>query len=469
MLPREVRRDILKAMSAQGVAFLLSAYTVLVIPKYIGVESYGYVQLFIFYTSYVSFVQLGLSEGLYLRYGGSRFEQMVNGTISGQLRLVCGAVGFLSVVFGVWSWLTVTDLTRRTVLACFSVYMVLFSGVYFFSHLFQAVNRIGNHAASVALERGVSLILTIGLVLQGVQSGIPYILALVLGKSLSLVYLLAAGRSLLLTKPAPGGEVFLDARRNVSAGIRLAVANSAGLFVVGAARASIDSRFGIYGFGQASLALSLTNFVLLFVSQVGLVLFPALRRQSDVQVRRFYARARDGLLLLLPVVLVLYVPLSYLIRFWLPEYGPAVRYLSIVLPVCYFDGKTNLLFNTVMKVYRRESALMWINLSAVGLSALASFLLVANSGGIEAVLVGALFSVMARNVALELYVGYMLGQRRVGSMCVEVGLSLAFVGAWLLADGASSIIISLAGCLLFVLFTRKSWWGALSRSEPQDG
>ena len=49
---------------------IVSSLVVLILPKIMGVEEYGYWQLYIFYLSYAGFVHLGWVDGIYLRYGG---------------------------------------------------------------------------------------------------------------------------------------------------------------------------------------------------------------------------------------------------------------------------------------------------------------------------------------------------------------------------------------------------------------
>lgn len=45
----------LTAFAAQGVSMLVSVVMSLLVPKFMGVESYGYWQLFIFYVGYSGF------------------------------------------------------------------------------------------------------------------------------------------------------------------------------------------------------------------------------------------------------------------------------------------------------------------------------------------------------------------------------------------------------------------------------
>ena len=61
---------------ANGVSFLISALITFIVPKVLDVESYAYIQLYIFYTSYVSYLHYGWVDGIRLRYGGAYYEDL---------------------------------------------------------------------------------------------------------------------------------------------------------------------------------------------------------------------------------------------------------------------------------------------------------------------------------------------------------------------------------------------------------
>ena len=61
--------DLVKNMSytvgSNVLTTFIGAIMVLIVPKLVGVESYGYYQLYLFYTSYVGVSYLGWCDGIY--------------------------------------------------------------------------------------------------------------------------------------------------------------------------------------------------------------------------------------------------------------------------------------------------------------------------------------------------------------------------------------------------------------------
>ena len=143
---------------------------------------------------------------------------------------------------------------------------------------------------------------------------------------------------------------------NVSVGINLTIANIMSMLILGIGRGIVDDIWGIESFGKISFSLSLTNFFLLFIQQVSMVLFPALRRTGEAQQKKIYNKLRVYLGLFLPAVFITYFPLKLFVGWWLPQYSESLKYLALLLPLCTFDGKMQMLCNTYLKVLRQEKS-----------------------------------------------------------------------------------------------------------------
>ena len=57
------------AVASNLIQLIISTLVILVLPRLIGVEEYGFWQLYLFYVSYVGFAHLGWIDGIYLKYG----------------------------------------------------------------------------------------------------------------------------------------------------------------------------------------------------------------------------------------------------------------------------------------------------------------------------------------------------------------------------------------------------------------
>ena len=62
--------------SSNMITFLVSTTIVVFVPKYFGITEYGYIQLYLFYSSYAGFLLLGWNDGVHLRFGGYDYKEL---------------------------------------------------------------------------------------------------------------------------------------------------------------------------------------------------------------------------------------------------------------------------------------------------------------------------------------------------------------------------------------------------------
>lgn len=399
---RSLARNAFVAFAAQGVAMCVSVITTLLVPKVLGVEQYGYWQLFIFYSSYVGFCHLGLNDGVYLINGGLTRDEINKRSVSSQFAvgLVFQLVISLVVLLVLWE----VDLgsERSFVLSCTMAYMVVKNAASYFGYVFQAMNETVLYSRSCILER-LSFLVPMGILLISRVDSFPlYVVSYLAAGVIQLIYCLWFGRDILAVGVDSPGAAIGDALASVRVGARLMLANIASQLVLGAARFVIDAAWGIEAFGQLSLSLSMVNFFLAFVTQASMVLFPALRQSGVEEQTRFYRAARDGMTLLFPVVYLLYWPMRWLIGLWLPQYAGSLAFFAYLLPICVFDSKMNISCTTLFKVRREESTLFKVNFATTLASTLGTLVGAYVVGSVYAVIAAVTVSIIGRSVASEL-------------------------------------------------------------------
>ena len=73
---RLVIKNFIYAFGAQLVSLTASLILTFIAPALLGVEQFAYWQLFLTYVTYVNISRLGLNDGLYLRLGGKKYEEL---------------------------------------------------------------------------------------------------------------------------------------------------------------------------------------------------------------------------------------------------------------------------------------------------------------------------------------------------------------------------------------------------------
>lgn len=419
--------DVLVAFGAQGVSFICSCATTLLVPKVLGVEEYGYWQLFIFYTSYVTFTQFGLNDGVYLEHGGETRKEIDKGLIVGEMRVGLSYQAVVALLISLAGVFYIQEEKRITVIIAEAIFLILCNTTNYLSYVFQAMGETRLASVGFMMNRGSFLIPLAACILLNIQEFEVYVFWYISAQALALFYCLWKASDFLKAEPLSFSRSISKTFCSMKKGIVLTVANIASMLIMGSARFIIDATWGINAFGEVSLSLLIVNFIIVFISQVAMVLFPALRFAGEEKIGVFYETARNVLAATVPAVIILYVPAKTLISLWLPQYSDSLKSLVYLFPVCLFEIQTNLVVITILKVRSDVNAMLAINAVACGVTFALQLLAVAIFHSTESVLLASLMGIVLRNAIGDSYISKLYNSNNYKILLEQTVLTALFI------------------------------------------
>lgn len=421
-------KNLFFAVASQGVGLMSSILMSLIVPKVLGVKDYAYWQLFLLYTSYSGLALLGVNDGFYLRLGGERYGNLDFGRLKAQLITVM--VGQLAIGVACLAILNAveTDPNRR-----FVFFFVVLNGLVAnltvcVRYLFQTTNLTQISSIADMLSKASFLACALSILLVGASTAWPFIALYTLCQALTFGYILICARRIVFAR-AECLHALIDCRNDIASGIKITISYYADSLIVGITRMMVDWRLGLATFGKISFAFSLTNFVLGFIGQVSMVLFPVLKRLDGAEQRHKYLQIRSALHVLLPLAYLLYVPVRVILGWWLPQYEESLLYLALTMPLCIYSCKANFLFDTYLKMGRHEGVLGAVNVFTMSLNAALSAVAVFGFASVEWAAIGIVASVVVRDFVFEYYEAREQGVEYLGSCLSELALSAGFMAA----------------------------------------
>lgn len=454
------------ALFANGVSLIVSIIATLIVPKAMSPVDYGYWQIYILYITYLGFFHFGLQDGIYLRYGGTQWQELDFPLLHSQvvfLTIMELAVGGL--ILGISTFL-VADANKQFVWLIFAVSCVVYLVENLLNFMLQMTNRIQEYTRITLTDRivyGILLIIILVFAANGHGDFRLILLADIIGHGIGLVQGCWQCREIIFCSSISLQDTLGEAKKNFSVGLKLLTANLAGLFVVGVVRFFIEAHWDVVTFGKASLALSLCNFILTFLTAVGTVLFPALRRVSKRELSDFYRVFDTGILLLVFALLGIYQPMCFIIKLWIPAYSISLRYLALLFPLCVFESKAAMLTTTYLKVLRQERALMFINILAVLVSAVTGWIAVFLLNSLEMAMLAILCGSACRCILSECCLHKVLSVPIASNLLWEVFLAISFVALNWRFLGLRALL-PYGGLYLFFLLSNRQYFAGLKRS-----
>ncbi|GBG08143.1 flippase [Paenibacillus agaridevorans] len=442
------------AVISNVIAVLFSVTLVLILPKFFSIESYGYWQLYLFYIGYVGFLHLGWNDGIYLRYGGNNYADLDKKLFNSQLiMLVTLQVIFALMIFFIS--LTQTIEQRKVIIQFVALGAVIVNTRYMFMYLLQATNRIKEYAIINLLDKFTSLMLIIILVFCGVKEIEYIIFSDLIGKFLSLIFSLYCCKDIAFNKISSFIFSFKEAKENISAGIKLMLANVAGILIVGNVRFGIERNWDVVVFGKVSFILSITNMLMIFINSLGIVMFPILKRVDERKYTEIYLVIKNILMTVLILAMALYFPITELLSLWVPQYSDALSLLALLFPSLIFEAKTSMLINTFLKIKRKEKLMLRINAMVWILSLISTVGTVVVFNNLNAAVISIVVLLALKSIISEYCLSRLLNFPITKGTVLELLMAILFIVISYNSGFSISLSIFLIGLLFYLFITRR--------------
>lgn len=435
-------------------SLLISTLITFIIPKQLGSESYGYFQLYIFYTSYTGFLHFGWADGLFLRYGGEYYDKLDKRKFSGQFWLYSGVEVAFGLLICLAGYTLASPQDKAIVLALTGISVFLLLPRTLLQYILQGTNRIKEYATLTVLEKVVYITVVVLSLFAGTHSFIPMILADLLGKTCSLLYSIYQCRDILTTKPTGLRASWEEAWANISVGIKLMFANIASMLIIGFVRLSIESQWDVTTFGKVSLTMSVSNLLMVFINSVAMVMFPMLRRTNSDKLSSIYNTMRTCLMIPLLGMLVCYYPAKVILSAWLPQYADSLVYMALLFPMCVFESKMSMLINTYLKTLRKEKWLLVVNVTTVLLSVVTTLITTYWLHNLDLAVASIVFLLAFRCVFAELLLSTVLDVNVKTDIVLELALTIIFIGASWFVGGIAGLAIYAVAYLIYLFIKR---------------
>jgi O-antigen/teichoic acid export membrane protein len=449
---RSLFHKIFYAVSANLTNMLVSIILSFIVPKLLGVEEYGYWQLYMFYASYVGFFHFGWADGLYLRYGGKYYDELDKSLMHSQYWLLAGMEVIFFIGISLFAVFYVNDANKTLILIVTGLNCILLLPRTILQYLLQSTGRVKEYAGNTILERVLYASLVLFLLFLGYRQFQYMLLADVIAKTFAMVRIAWICRDIVFTKGIKLSLSIGEGWKNISVGIKLLFANIAGMLIIGIVRFSIERTWDITTFGKVSFSLSISNFILVFISAVSIVIFPIIKRSNQDRLPMIYDTLGALLSSVMIVFLVMYYPIKIILSLWLPNYVDAINYFSILFPICLFEAMNSLLINTYLKALRKENAMLWLNGFSVCLSFVLTFITVFWLHNLTLTIVSIVVLLSFRCFISDTYLQKEMKMKYSTEVLWDiVGTIVFIVGNWTIGGSKGWGLYCLFVCCLFLL------------------
>lgn len=441
-------KNILYVVAAQMISYFLSMLTSFVLPNFLGVEQFGYWQIYLFYSGYIGLFCLGFNDGIYLRYGSFEYADLPKQKISSSIRVFGTMLIFFTIIINFFL-LFVQDASIRFAyqFASFNIVILGFNG--FFIMIYQVTNRMKQYSFVTVLDK-ITMITSILILILYKKDYFEVIVIIdVLSKIIVLLVNAFLCRDILFEKEVTYSEGIKEFNSNIIIGINLMLANLIGMLLLGLGRLIIEHFKSIEEYGLYAFALSSTNLALMFITAVGLVLYPIITRMTDDKKIETFKKLNSIVTILIFGMMFLYFGIYWIINNILKDYIPVLSYLYILFPIVVAQSKLQLVIGTYYNVLRKEKEMLKANILSLIvfiLIAVPSFLIFKS---ISSIAFSTLITLLWRCYTSEIYLKRMMKISSYNNIVEEVVMIFLFMLITKYGEGLIAFSIYI---IIFVLY-----------------
>lgn len=357
-------KDSFWTIGAQGVSLLTSIIVSFILPKFITVEQFGYWQYFLLWTGYVGVLHFGYGDGIYLKMGGQYWASIDRSRWMPQMQTVVLVQLLLAAATAVGALTLCSSEAYMLIFLATAAYLVVENTYKIITMAMMATDQIPFVSKTVIVDKLLMALLTAALIMAGNQKATYVMEGYIIAHLAACI--MAVGKSKLFCRfYIPSKTSCREIASLCKTGFILMLANFASILTMGLCRLAVEYYWDIEEFSKLSFSITIASFLLFFISQVGYVLFPVLKRIKAEAQATLFATA-DFIMTMLPILFyVLFFAMYFFVMAWLPKYEESLQFLAFTAPCICLETRVVILYNTYFKNLGKIKPLLYINLVTV--------------------------------------------------------------------------------------------------------
>ena len=396
---RNFIKDSCWTIGGQGVSLLTSIIVSFILPKFISVEQFGYWQYFLLWTSYVGVLHFGYGDGIYLKLGGQYWNSIDRQKWIPQIQFVFISQIFLALMTIIATITLCKDEKYALIFMWTAAYLVIDNTYKIITMAMMATDQIQFVSKTIILDKLIMSLGVVYLICTHCQEA-SYVISTYTLAHLVVCVLVFFKSKLFNHIQKPSKNTLYGIISVCKVGIVLMLANFVSILIMGLCRLAVEHYWDIKMFSKLSFSITISSFLLFFISQIGYVLFPILKRIRKEMQAVLYEKI-DYIMTILPMIFyILFFMMYFFIMAWLPKYEESLKFLAFTAPCICYETRVVLLYNTYFKNLGQIKKLLYINVMTV-LCAIACYYFAIKQHDIDLMALGILIAEIIKVLVMQ--------------------------------------------------------------------
>ena len=348
--------EVFKVSFSNFTLLLAGVVTSFVLPKFFSLDDFGYYKIFNLYTTYIIILQFGVSEGLYLQYGGKNLEDIDKQYFSSCLKASILIDTFVSVLVLCFTFLFLEG-EYRFIFLMLAIDMIIVNVTNVFQYLSQAISHFTELSIRNIIKSILIVLAVFGVAI--VNSKYPYVyggyrlfvVALVIINGMLMMWYMLTYRSIFTIRVNIRID---DVRKLIRTGFPLCLSGVMSTLILSMDRQMVSlffktSEYAIYAFAYSLLTLALT-----VITSTAVVVFPMLKQKNRDVLSGEYVNNLAAIDVIVSFLAIMYFPLCKFIETFLPTYKESLPIFRIMIPGLIISSPISVVIHNYYKAFDKN-------------------------------------------------------------------------------------------------------------------
>lgn len=323
-----MKKNIAVVFGASIVNMIFAIITNFLLPKYLSIESYGYYKEFQLYANYVGLSHLGFIDGIYLKYGGKKLENISKKEIIGTANTIRNMQLILTTVFVIGALILNNTLFLLLALSCFPINMVSY-----YKNLYQATGKFKEYGMIQVIIPFLAFWMNVILLFVICTDQYIYYILVTITSNFFIYRYLEKNFYFSFGKLSLFRLEKSLLKENIMCGLPLMVGNIASLLITSIDRWFIQLVMEIKYFSYYSFAVSVENLFNVSTSAVTTTLYNYLCRNKDEEK---IIEIKSLCIVASTYIIAIAFPVKFIVVMWIEKYIASIPCLFILISAHMF-------------------------------------------------------------------------------------------------------------------------------------
>lgn len=328
-----IKKGIMYILIANFVHLCISLITGFVLPKLLSIDSYANIKLFQLYITYVGVLSLGFADGMYLRFGGMKKNEIDSKEFFSEFKTYKVFQLFVSIICVIISLF----LKNKIIFFCaLSILPVNISG--YLRNFYQAIGEFKKYSKFMNINTIILFIINMFLALIiKTDAYIIYVFWYFISYILYCMFIETETRKILKYNEIKKTKINFNVKYlfdDIGSGILLMLGNFCNVIFTTIDRIFVKNLINLTSFAYYSFAVSIENLLTIFITPITSVMYNYFCKNKElnkiINIKRY-------ILLFSSIIILIIFPARFVVEVWIEKYIPSLNVLFLLVGAQYIS------------------------------------------------------------------------------------------------------------------------------------